>query len=60
MHTYLDAFILDSFRDDTVSRELRLSDDDLTALRLLYPKIRFSKTDSGRLDQSWYLVSFGV
>ncbi|WP_430789905.1 hypothetical protein VBD025_05080 [Virgibacillus flavescens] len=54
-----DEFLADSFKDGTCVRELRLTNAELTYVRLKFPKSRVKKlpkTNTNTLKKEWYEV----
>jgi len=51
-------FLQDSFRDDTYSRELRLSPDELEYVKKVYPRAEIREMDSWVYEDGkrWYQI----
>lgn len=54
-----EKFLLDSFGDGVFSRELRLSSEELSYLKELYPKASVTTSTNGKSKdgKEWYIVN---
>lgn len=57
-----EAFLLESFQNDIFKRELRLSDEELTIVKKVYPKAKITKLsfEDPAVDKVWYEVDIAV
>lgn len=55
--SYLEKFLSESFGEEQVSRELRLSPAERDYIQTYYPSISVSFLDSSDTPKGWYLVT---